>query len=137
VFRQFLKGWVANVGKQSRVAKANLLARIQELDRTVDGLGLDEEGWALRYHLEGKMMDILSAKEECWCQRGRQEWLLKGDANTKFFHAFANGRKRKCAISASVSDNGIVTNKRAIQEMVYAFYRELMGAKEPKMLCTH
>jgi hypothetical protein len=119
------------------VTKANLLARIQELDRTADGIGLDEDGWALRYFLEGQMMDILSAEEEYWCQRGRQQWQLKGDVNTKFFHAFANGRKRKCAISALASNNGLVTNKRATQEIIYVFYRELMGAEEPKLLCTH
>jgi hypothetical protein len=62
--RQFLKGWGANLGKDSRVFKANLLAKIQELDRLADGPSLDEEGWALRYHLEGQMMDILSAEEE-------------------------------------------------------------------------
>jgi hypothetical protein len=81
--RQFLKGWGANLGKDSRVFKANLLAKIQELDRLADGPGLDEKGWALRYHLEGQMMDILSAEEEYWRQRGWQQWVLKGDANTK------------------------------------------------------
>jgi hypothetical protein len=104
----------ANLGKDSRVFKANLLAKIQELDRVADGPGLDEEGWALRYHLEGQMMDILSAEEEYWCQRGRQQWVLKGDANTKFFHAFANGRKRKCAIFALQSPGGLGTDKNAL-----------------------
>jgi hypothetical protein len=37
--------------------------------------------------------------------------LLKGDTNTKFFHAFANGRKRKCAILSLTSDQGLVTEK--------------------------
>jgi hypothetical protein len=113
------------------------LAKIQELDRLADGPGLDEEGWALRYHLEGEMMDILSAEEEYWRQRGRQQWVLKGDANTKFFHAFANGRKQKCAIFALQSHSGLVTDKMAIQEIIYSFYRDLMGADEPKMLSTH
>jgi hypothetical protein len=63
--------------------------------------------------------------------------LLKGDANTKFFHAFANGRKRKCAILSLSSDHGIVTAKGAIQELIYTFYRDLMGAEEPKLLSTH
>jgi hypothetical protein len=62
--RQFLKGWSANLGKETRVAKAKLLARIQELDCRADGVGLDEDGWDLRYHLESQMMEILSAEEE-------------------------------------------------------------------------
>jgi hypothetical protein len=83
------------------------------------------------------MMDILSAEEEYWRERGRQQWVLNGDANTKFFHAFANGRKRKCAIYALRSPSGLVSDKNAIQELIYSFYRELMGADEPKMLSTH
>jgi hypothetical protein len=132
--RQFLKGWGANLGKHTRVAKANLLAKIQELDAVADGVGLDEDGWALRYHLEAQMMEMLSAEEEYWRQRGRQQWILQGDANTKFFHAFANGRKRKCAIHSLSSDQGLVTEKEAIQELIYSFYRNLMGAEEPKLL---
>jgi hypothetical protein len=30
-----------------------------------------------------------------------------------------------------------VTDKIAIQELIYLFYHELMGADEPKMLSTH
>jgi hypothetical protein len=48
------------------VAKANLLAKIQELDSAEDGLGLDEDGWALRYNLEAQMMEMLSSEEEYW-----------------------------------------------------------------------
>jgi hypothetical protein len=55
-----MKGWGANLGKHARVTKANLLARIQALDSMADGIGLDEDGWALWCHLEGQIMEILS-----------------------------------------------------------------------------
>jgi hypothetical protein len=58
--------------------------------------------------------DVLSAEEDYWRQRGRQEWLLKGGANTKLFHAFANGRKRKCAILSLEDETGQVTDPRGI-----------------------
>jgi mannosylglycoprotein endo-beta-mannosidase len=73
-------------------------------------------------------------EEEYWRQRGRQQWFLKGDANTKFFHAIANGRRRKCAILALNLGEGLTTDKLAIQGIIYAFYRELMGTEEPKRL---
>jgi hypothetical protein len=68
--RQFLKGWSANLGKGAKETKAKLLARIQELDCRSDGVELDEDGWALCYHLDGHMMEILSMEEEYWRQRG-------------------------------------------------------------------
>jgi hypothetical protein len=33
--------------------------------------------------------------------------------------------------------SGLVTDKMAIQEIIYSFYRDLMGANEPKLLRTH
>jgi hypothetical protein len=83
---------------------------------------------------QAQMMQMLSAEEEYRRQRGRQQWILQGDANTKFFHAFANGRKIKCAIHSLTSDQGVVTEKGAIQGLIYCFYRNLMGAEEPKLL---
>ena len=74
-------------------------------------------------------------EEEYWRQRSRVNWLLKGDANTAFFHAIANGRRRKCAIARLVSDQGIITEPRDIQEHIYGFYRVLLGDEgEPGLL---
>jgi hypothetical protein len=50
--RQFLKGQEANLGREKRDRKAGLLAQVEALDGVADSSGLDEEGWALRYHLE-------------------------------------------------------------------------------------
>jgi mannosylglycoprotein endo-beta-mannosidase len=79
-------------------------------------------------------MSILSSEEEYWRQRGRQNWLLKGDANTAYFHAIANGRRRKCAILSLQSEEGEVFGQLAIQEHIYKFYLDLMGSEEPKFL---
>jgi hypothetical protein len=60
------------VGKQSRATKDHILSRIKDLDIQADLVGLDEEGWALRYHLKEQLMQLLSAEEEYWRQRDRQ-----------------------------------------------------------------
>jgi hypothetical protein len=117
-----------------RMIKTNILARIQVLDDKAGGQGLDEEGWGLRYFLEDQLLEILSAEEEYWRQRGRLQWTLQGDANTKFFHARANGRKRRCAILSLVTDNGTVVDKDKIKELIYSFYINLMGSEEPRVL---
>jgi hypothetical protein len=117
-----------------RMIKTDILARIQVLDDKADGQGLDEEGWGLRYFLEDQLLEILSAEEDYWRQHGRLQWTLQGDANTKFFHACANGRKRRCAIMSLVMDNGTVVDKDEIKELIYSFYINLMGSEEPRVL---
>ena len=92
---------------------------MRALDESADSQGLDEDGWALRYHLEDQLINIFAREEEFWRQRGRLNWTLKGDANTAYFHAIANGRRRKCAIFSLQSDSGLISDKRDIQSHIY------------------
>jgi hypothetical protein len=69
--RQFLKGWGTNLGKEKRDRKAGLLAQVEALDAVPDSSGLDEEGWAFRYHLEDQVVLLDSLEEEYWRQRSR------------------------------------------------------------------
>jgi mannosylglycoprotein endo-beta-mannosidase len=126
--RQFLKGWGANLGKEKRDRKDGLLAQVEALDALADSSGLDEEGWAFRYHLEDQVVLLDSLEEEYWRQRSRIQWLLKGDACTAYFHAIANGRRRKCGIPRLVSEQGELSDQTAIMEHVYDYYRQLMGS---------
>ena len=59
--------------------------------------GRDKE-WAHRYNLEDSLMEIYSKEEEFWRRRGSMNWVLFGDANTAYFQAIANGRRRRCSI---------------------------------------
>jgi hypothetical protein len=116
------------------VAKDNLLAQIQDLDTRANASGLDEEGWAYRYYLEDQLMQILSSEEEYWKQRGRQNWLLKGDANMAYFHAIDNMRRHKCVIFSLQAEQGLILEVHDIQAHIYEFYMALMGSEEPKFL---
>jgi hypothetical protein len=62
--RSFLKGWGANLKKEARVEKDNLLSQIQELDLIVDGVGLSEEDWGWRYHLDDALVLLYQQEEE-------------------------------------------------------------------------
>nr|XP_051220218.1 uncharacterized protein LOC127337707 [Lolium perenne] len=125
--RQHLRGWSHNLGRDSKETKAALLAQITQLDAQADAAGLDEEGWAARYHLEEQLLHLYRVEEEYWKQRGRTHWTLHGDANTAYFHAVANGRRRKCHISKLNTSQGPITDQRLIQQHTYDFYRELLG----------
>jgi hypothetical protein len=74
-------------------------------------------------------------KEELyWQQRGSEKWLLKGDANTSFFHNSANGRRRKTRICSLDTNNGAITSQEAIKAHVVEFYINLFGPSQHKGL---
>jgi hypothetical protein len=58
----------------------------------------------------------------------RQKWLLQGDANTAYFHAIANGRRRKCTIPCLWDGDFLLEEAREISAHIYSFYKELFEA---------
>jgi hypothetical protein len=48
--------------------------------------------------IQEELMLLYENEEAFWSQRSREQWLLKGDNNTEFFHRCANGQKRKRSI---------------------------------------
>lgn len=96
--RQFMRGWGANLGEESRAPKASLLAQLKDLDAPDDSVGILADDWLRRYTLESSLMEIYKSEELFWQRRGGQKWLLQGEANTAYFQAIANGRRRRYAI---------------------------------------
>jgi hypothetical protein len=43
--------------------KEGLLSQIKSLDEKADVVGIDEEEWALRYHLEDQLLEVLERKK--------------------------------------------------------------------------
>ena len=89
----------------------------------------------LWYDLERKVIAILRAEEEYWRRRGGIKWVTKGDANTGYFHAYANGRKRKSTILRLQSDNDLLLTNELIVAHIYEFFIGLLGTAEEKDLC--
>jgi hypothetical protein len=128
--RQFLKGRGANLGKEKKVFNANIIAQIEALDWVADSVGLDEDGWATRYHLEDQILAINRMEEEYWRQHSRVQWTVQGDSCTRYFHTIANGRHHKCLIPHLITDHGEVDDQKALWSTSMASIRaswELRG----------
>ena len=132
--RGFLHGWGANHGSEAKRAREALIEEIKALDIQADSSSFSEAEWACRYALENQVLAILREEEEYWRRRGGVKWVTKGDANTGYFHAFANGRKRKCTILRLQSDQGVLVSQADISRHIYNFFLSLLGMAEGKIL---
>jgi hypothetical protein len=56
-------------------------------------------------------------------------FILEGDANTEFFHQFANGRRWKKTIISLDTDQGEVRSQKEIMDHVTTFYKALFGSQ--------
>jgi hypothetical protein len=89
-----MKGWVVNMKGDLRRRKEAISRELENFDSQGDLGALNEGDWQRRYQIEVELSKIYGEKEEYWQRRGGDQWLLKGDNNTSFFHSVANGRSR-------------------------------------------
>ena len=83
----------------------------------------------LRYDLEEQLTVIYTDEEAYWRLRGTQNWVLKGDANTAYFQAIANGRRRRCSIPLLWEGGQLFQDPQAIRSLVNDFYKSLFQGR--------
>ncbi|KAL4295344.1 hypothetical protein GQ457_12G013630 [Hibiscus cannabinus] len=54
-----------------------------------------------------ELKKVLDTEERYWRQRSRVQWLKAGDRNTAFFHARANGRRKKNMVKGITDKEGV------------------------------
>jgi hypothetical protein len=109
--RTKLKGWnIKRMGEQKR-EKWDLLLELSNIDNQAENRELLPEEWAHKYQVERKLENLYLEEEIYWRQRIGKHWLQAGDSNTRFFHQFTNGRRRKGTIVQLDTDLCTITEQ--------------------------
>lgn len=75
-------------------------------------------------------LQLLDQEESYWHNRCHEQWLLKGDNNTSYFHKIANGRKRKHIVISLKKDGEIIEGNENLLRHATEYYSELFGPRE-------
>ena len=84
--------------------------------------------------VQKRILEILEEEELYWLRRSHQNWLLKGDNNTDFFHRVANGRKRKNTIISLLDGDNLIEGDSNLVKHATDFYKTLFGPAPGNML---
>ncbi|KAH0695148.1 hypothetical protein KY290_021498 [Solanum tuberosum] len=57
--------------------------------------------------VEAELKNYLSLDEEFWTQKAGMKWFTDGDRNTKFFHSYVKGRRKKLHIAEMTTEQGL------------------------------
>ncbi|XP_071685441.1 uncharacterized protein [Lolium perenne] len=123
-----LKKWYKNLQKETRLQEDIANEVIFQLDLAQEERELSADERLLRRFLKARLLGIAAVERSRWKQRARLSWIKAGDANTRFFHLKANGRRRKNHIPALKSDIGIeVTDHEAKANILHQHFAKLLG----------
>jgi hypothetical protein len=118
------------IGDQKRIMD-DLVKRIQNLDLVAEQRLLSMEEWNERLEVEKNLENLYFLEDLQWKQKARKNWILQGDANSKFFHQFACGRRRKNTITYLEYENGEVRGQGEITQHIMSYYKGLFGHNDP------
>ncbi|KAK6128037.1 hypothetical protein DH2020_038201 [Rehmannia glutinosa] len=115
-------------------SKSNSLIQIESCKSTLDKLRADggSRDWQVWATQKNKLKDAYYKEESFWRQKARNQWLLEGDKNTKFFHACTMQRRNQNCIEKLIKANGLeCTTKEEITEEISGFYSALFKSSSP------
>jgi hypothetical protein len=104
---------------------------IFNLDVAQEDRSLSVEERTLRSMLKSKLLGFAAIDRIKWRQRSRITWIREGDANTRFFHLRANGRRRKNHIPTLAGPSGVVFEHEEKAQVLLNHFTNLMGSRMP------
>ncbi|CAM8950433.1 unnamed protein product [Rhodiola kirilowii] len=118
---QWNKRQFGNVQQQIKDLKFEL-GRLKQHDRTGENIKEEER-------LSAAIDEWLHREEILWQQRSRISWLEEGDSNTKFFHAYANSRRKRNSITKLQRLDGTeCISSVDIKDEITSYFQQLYAA---------
>lgn len=86
-----------------------------------------------------KLEELMIHEEAYWKQRAKSFWLMEGDSNSKFFHAYATTRKKRNNINRLVNDrNEVITDHEGMCRIVKDYFLKLFDKGDrPGQVCLN
>ncbi|GKV32368.1 hypothetical protein SLEP1_g40981 [Rubroshorea leprosula] len=123
--KAFLKGWNKEVFGNMEAQYEQAAKQVEQIDMKNEEIDLDELEITQRQEGFQKMWDIMRRREVIWKQKLRSNWVRVGDANTRFFHRVANGRKAQNHITGLLRDGCWVEEPEQVKKEVYNYFSKL------------
>ncbi|XP_049399723.1 uncharacterized protein LOC125863750 [Solanum stenotomum] len=122
----------------SRRTFGDIFQRIATLDDTIKVMEIQmeitptTENKALLHKAEAELKIYRHIEEEFWRQKEGMKWFKEGDRNTKFFHAYVKGKRRKLQVVDILTNQGdkISTTQNIGEEAVNAFREKFRENQE-------
>jgi mannosylglycoprotein endo-beta-mannosidase len=126
--QKHLGGWARHTTRIYKKEKVRLSAIIDNLKEIAEVRPLFPHEILLKNQSNAEIARLLSEEEIKWYHRSKSQFILEGDANSRYFHSVANGRHRKKLIHSLVQDEGTIEGHENLKSYITNYYKGLFGS---------
>lgn len=124
VFRQKVRRWILNADAWYRKIKKDILNELDKIDKNAGKFELSAHDREEQKMLRAQLQRLVKQEEMKWLQRYKDREIRDGDNNSKYYHAKANGRKRKKNIFSLNQDEGVIEGEDNLINYITKFYKK-------------
>lgn len=135
--RRVFKGWNMNWEGTYKREKWKIVQRLNEIDILSETNGMDDVLREEKRCLEEQLKFTMREEKLKWFQRSKEKDILEWDNNKKYYHAKANGRKRKERIYSLNKDGEVIAGQQELVKFIANFYKNLFGPPEETEVRLH
>ncbi|GKV26308.1 hypothetical protein SLEP1_g35639 [Rubroshorea leprosula] len=123
LLKEFLRGWNKEVFGNMEAQYVQAVKKIEQIDMQNEEADLEDFEIAKRQEGFDEMWDVLRKRELILKQKSRSKWVREGDANSRFFHRVANGRKAQNSIAGLMCDGGWIEDPDTVKNEAVKYFR--------------
>jgi hypothetical protein len=128
--RRHLSGWARHRAGILEKEKLRLSTIIDELESLAEVRLLSSDEIELKSQSNAQITSLLREEELKWYQRSKDQLILEGDLNARYFHGIANGRHRRKHIQSLVQDEGRIEGHEQLKLYITNYYKGLFDPLE-------
>jgi hypothetical protein len=121
---------VIHIAGVLKIEKLRLSGIIDYLEALMECRLLLPHESELKSQSNAEIARLLREEELKWYQRSKSQFILEGDAHTRYFHSVANGRHQKKLIHSLVQDEGTIEGQENLKYYITNYYKGLFGSPE-------
>ncbi|GKV33229.1 hypothetical protein SLEP1_g41758 [Rubroshorea leprosula] len=125
MLKEFLREWNKGVFGDIEAQFERAATKVASVDMKNEDFMLEEDEVHERQEGFQEIWDILRKRETLWRQKSRSNWVKLGDANTRFFHKIANGRKACNGIVGLSCDGQWVEEPEMVKKAAVDYFQKL------------
>ncbi|GKV29432.1 hypothetical protein SLEP1_g38359 [Rubroshorea leprosula] len=125
LLKGFLKGWNKDVFGNMEAQYEQDVEKIEQVDMQNEISDLEDSEIVKRQEGFAEMWDVLRKRELIWKQKSRSKWVHEGDANTRFFHRVAKGRRAQNNIAGLMCDGAWIDDPILVKNEIVKYFRRL------------